>query len=193
VTDHPARFETPPLVQAAQQLAAQAGFERSCTPEVGQLLRILAATVMDGVIAELGAGYGVGAAWLVSGLRPGVRLRTIEHDWARASAVAQLLAAQPAARVDYGDWRELLRAGAEPYALLFVDVHDAKYDPDVVLPCLRPGGLLVLDDLTPSAQWPAEWQGRTDTLRERWLLDPRLLAAEILLTPTSAAIVAALR
>jgi predicted O-methyltransferase YrrM len=105
--------------------------------------------------------------------------------------VADLLTAAPAARVDYGDWRELLRAG--PFALLFVDVHDAKHDPDIVLPCLRSGGVLVLDDLTPTAHWPAERRGRTDTLRERWLNDHRLLATEAMLTPTSAVIVATLR
>jgi predicted O-methyltransferase YrrM len=100
---HRALSKRPPLVQAAERLAARAGFERSCAPEVGWRLRVLAATVTDGTIAELGAGYGVGAAWLASGLRPGVRLLTIESDWTRASAVAALLAGVPAARVDFGD------------------------------------------------------------------------------------------
>jgi len=56
---------------------------------------------------------------------------------------------------------------------------------------LRPGGLIVLDDLTPEEHWPAEWRGKPDTVRERWLHDPRLAATEVRVAPTMAVILAA--
>jgi hypothetical protein len=77
-----------------------------------------------------------------------------------------------------------------PFALLFPDVHAAKHDPDALVACLRTGSLFVLDDLTPVEHWPAEWHGRPDALRDMWLSDARLCATELLLTPTSASIVA---
>jgi len=64
----------PPLVRAAVALTRRNECSLACLPEVGQLLRILAATVVAGRIVELGTAYGVGAAWIASGMRPGAGL-----------------------------------------------------------------------------------------------------------------------
>jgi len=63
-------METPPLVVRALALAESLGFEKSCRPEDGALLHVLAAR--RGIIraAEIGTGAGVGAAWIVSALAP---------------------------------------------------------------------------------------------------------------------------
>jgi hypothetical protein len=71
---------------------------------------------------------------------------------------------------------------------VFVDgglrpVTDAKWDE--ILALVEPGGLLVKDDLTPGR--PVEG----DEVREFLLRDRRLAAAEILVTPEMAVIVAA--
>lgn len=69
-----------PLVREAQRLSAEAGFAHSCRPELGRLLRVLAAGVGPGKVGEAGTGYGVGTAWLAAGLQPGAQLYTVEHD-----------------------------------------------------------------------------------------------------------------
>ena len=56
---------------------------------------------------------------------------------------------------------------------------------------LQPGGMIVLDDLTPVEAWPEEWRGTPDPVRDFWLHDPRLASLEIPLTPTLAVILAA--
>jgi hypothetical protein len=62
---------------------------------------------------------------------------------------------------------------------------------------MRPGGLIVQDDLTPEAAWPPEWRGQPDPTRALWLNDPRLAAVELIVDPTagprSAVIVASYR
>jgi predicted O-methyltransferase YrrM len=171
-------------------LAARVGFEASCTPEVGRLLRVLAGQVRDGVIGEIGSGCGVGAAWMASALAPGAALVTIELDAGRAAAARGLFAGVPNVRVLRGDWHDLLAHG--PFALLFADAADAKQrGADPLVEALRPGGLIVLDDLTPEEHWPPEWRGKPDPVRERWLNDPRLAATEIRVAPTMAVILAA--
>ncbi|HEX5505395.1 MAG TPA: class I SAM-dependent methyltransferase [Thermomicrobiales bacterium] len=190
MTTYWATSEAPPLVRRATALAERFGFAQSCTPETGRLLRVLAAQVRDGVVGEMGTGCGVGAAWLASALAPGVSLVTIELDAARATAARELFADVPAVHVLHGDWRELLPHG--PFALLFADGGKAKqHEPDALVAALRPGGLLVLDDLTPVDQWPAAWRGKPDPVREFWLNDPRLAATELLVSPRMAVIVAA--
>lgn len=182
----------PPLVQRALELASRTGFTRSCIPEVGRLLHVLAGQHRGGLIAEIGTGCGVGAAWIVSALAPGARFVTIEIDSERAAAAQSLFAAYPNVRVVHGDWRAILDQA--PFAMLFADGGKAKaHAPEELLAALQPGGLLVLDDLTPESQWPAEWRGQLDPVRAFWLNDPRVAATELLVTPKDAVIVATRR
>ena len=159
----------PVIVQRARALAAERGFANSCSDDVGSLLRSLAATIADGVVAEIGTGCGVGAAWIASGLRTGVRLVTIELDEGHAAATSQLFAAFPNVRALRGDWR-LISAHA-PFALLFADAAGSK-DADLYR-LIRPGGIVVLDDLTDPDDWDDARRLEGDPLRERWLSDDR--------------------
>ena len=86
-----------------------------------------------------------------------------------------------------GDWRDILLHG--PFDLLFVDAAEAKRDePGTVLAALKPGGTVLLDDLTPEDLWPAEWRGKPDPVRGFWLNDPRLVTTELIVDPRSAVI-----
>ncbi len=189
MTTYRSRMRVPPLVEQAATLARRMGFENSCIPEVGRLLAVLAAGVRGGTIGEVGAGCGVGAAWLASGLATDSCFVTVESDDGRAASVATLFRDRPNIRVLHGDWHDILAHG--PFDLLFVDASPAKYDePAVVVELLRTGGLVVLDDLTPEEYWPSEWRDQPDVVRQFWLNDERLSATEMLTTPRTAAILA---
>lgn len=188
MTAYRATSTMPPLIGRAVALAAEVGFTASCLPEVGRLLATLAAGVRDGTIGEVGAGCGVGTAWLAGALAPGVALVTVERDPARAATVAALFADHPAVRVLHADWHALLAHG--PFALLFADAPAKHEEPEALFGALALGGTIVLDDLTPQEQWPVAWQGRRDPVRDFWLNDPRLIATEVRTTDTTAAIIA---
>jgi predicted O-methyltransferase YrrM len=186
----------PPLVARAQALAEAQGFTRSCTPEVGRLLHMLAAHVGEGRVGELGTGTGVGAAWMASGLAGRGALVTVERDEARARAARALFADLPNVRVMHGDSLALLDHG--PFDLLFADApiglpggvggeaHGGEADAlDRLLSAVKVGGLIVKDDLTPEAAWPPEWRGQPDLTRELWLNDPRFAASELIVDPTA--------
>lgn len=113
----------------------------------------------------------------------------MEIDPERARAVRDLFAGVPNVRVLEGYWRQLLVHG--PFDLLFADGSKAKErEPEALVGVLKPGGTVFLDDLTPEALWPEEWRGRADPVRQFWLHDRRLAAAEISTGPAEAAIVA---
>ncbi len=178
----------PPLVERALVLAEQAGFELSCLPEVGRLLHVLAASRERGRVAEIGAGTGVGAAWIVSALPPQTPFFTTELDATRAAAARELFAEDENVHVLEGDWRELLPPEA-PFDLLFYDATkqlQPREDGERVIALLAPGGIAVLDDLTPGFAGP-------DPVREFWLGRADLAATEILTTPETAAILAVRR
>jgi predicted O-methyltransferase YrrM len=128
---------------------------------------------------------------LVSGADPGARIVSIERDPARAAAVADLCRDRPAVQVRTGDWHDL--ADTAPFDLLVLDGggqgkgDDPPLDPTV---WLRPGGLLVMDDFSPSTVWPPQHGGGVDAVRVHWLAHPNLRATQVNVTPKSATILA---
>src|SRR5580698_8506468 len=184
--------DLPPLVERAVNLARKEGFENSCRPEHGRLLFALASGA--DAIGETGTGCGVGLAWLASGAKPGTRLVSVELDAGRAALAADLVTDLPQVTVIHGDWREIHREA--PFDLLVLDggAHGKRGgDPAAPAVLLRPGGTLVIDDLTPAQEWPPRFNGEIDEARMYWLTHPGLDAAELRLAPDLAALVATRR
>lgn len=183
--------EVPPRVEAAEQIAAEEGFTKSCVREVGRLLALAAAAKPDGVIAESGTGSGVGTAWLHSGLGTDARLVTVERDEELARRAAGVFADDARVSVLTGDWRLLERHA--PFDVFFCDGGGKRDAAERVVELLAPGGLLILDDFTPSTHWPPRFEGEVDELRLFYLTHPALYATEVLTTPAGSAVVAARR
>jgi predicted O-methyltransferase YrrM len=135
-------------------------------------------------VAEIGTAFGEGAAAMAETAR---ELVTVELDPERAEVACARLADCGNVELLVGDWRELLPSRA-PFDLVFAD--GGLREPDAweaVIALVEPGGAIVKDDLTPGR--PVEG----DPAREALLRDPRLVGAEILTTPETAAIVAVRR
>ena len=175
-------------MQQALDLAAQTGFAtESSTPAVGRLLAVLGGAVSRRHPRRDGHGLRRGRGLIASALPAGATFVTIEADAERAAAVRPMFAALLAVRVLTGDWQDLLADG--PFDLLFADGGPVKArEPETLLGALMLGGMLVLDDLTPEAEWPAAWRGQPDPVRAFWLNDPRVIATEIGVEPGAAAI-----
>jgi predicted O-methyltransferase YrrM len=148
-------------------------------PEVQRLIATLVASKPGGRIAELGTSYGDGARAIVAALPAGATFVTAEIDRERAEQARAALAGT-VAEVLEGDWQELLPQRG-PFDVVFAD---GGVDYDKVADLLAPGGILIKDDLTPGRPVAG------DATREALLLDPRLEAVEVLVTPEMACIVA---
>ena len=151
-------------------------------PEVQRLVATLVASKPGGRVAEIGTSYGDGAAAIAAALPAGTTFVTVELDRDRAAAARERHAGT-AAEVLEGDWRDVLPTRA-PFDLVFADGGVAY---DRVAELLAPGGILVKDDLTPGRPVAG------DPTREALLLDPRLAATEVLVTPAMSCIVAVRR
>ncbi len=172
-------------VDDAKALAGHLGVTTKCSDETGALLRLLAATKPGGVVAEIGAGCGVGTSWLLSGCAPNTRLITVEREPARATAAGDLFADDERVTVLSGGWE--LIAEYAPFDLLFVDAALPKHQhPEQVLPLLAPGGMVILDDLTPLPVGIETY----DPLRSFWYGLVGWSVAEVQLSPREAMLLA---
>jgi predicted O-methyltransferase YrrM len=174
------RSRFPALVWRAVELTRRNGFALACTPEVGRLLQLLAAGA--GRVCELGTSYGVGAAWIASGMQPHATLLTVEQDPNRAADAKSLFRRHPSVEVVTGDWSLALEHG--PFDLLFSDggPKRAPGDPEKLLPLVTARGVVVLDDYTPGVE--------NDIGRQIWLNNDAYRAIEVTLTPETAVILA---
>jgi predicted O-methyltransferase YrrM len=123
---------------------------------------------------------------MVSGMRPGATAVSIERDPVRADAAAALFSGlAPEVAVECAEWPAIAAHG--PFDLLVLDgggqgksPADPPADPVALL---RPGGVLVVDDFTPSAGAPPVHEGAPDTARLHWLDHPALRTIEVPLAP----------
>jgi demethylmenaquinone methyltransferase/2-methoxy-6-polyprenyl-1,4-benzoquinol methylase len=169
---------TPEPVVHATALARQAGFTMSCEPETGALLAVLAAAVpAGGRILELGTGAGVGTAWISHGLgaRTDVEVVTVDIDPGPAAGF-------PFAsyvRFVVGDAVEVT-AGEGTFDLVFADAQGGKWQGlDVTVAALRPGGHLLVDDMTPPSFVDAHHEAKTAQVRAALLGNPDLVSVPI--------------
>lgn len=143
--------EFPVEVQVALQRAEHAGFRHSCGPEVGRLLMVLAGAVpLFGRVLEIGAGAGVGTAWLATGLerRLDVEAITVEVD-AELAALGRSGTWPARVKLVEADILDVL-ANLGQFDLVFADAAGGKWHGLArTVQALRPGGILIVDDMQP--------------------------------------------
>jgi len=158
-----------------------AGFPMSSEPAVGELLRVLAASVPpDGRILEIGTGTGFGTAWLVDGLgdRTDVGVVTVDIDAERVAEVAGR-GWPPYTIFEVGDGLDVL-ARAGTFDLIFADAPPGKVSGlDRTIAALRPGGVLVVDDMATFPDGDPEWVAKLEAVRTTLFADPALVAVEL--------------
>jgi predicted O-methyltransferase YrrM len=144
-------------------------------PAAGATLCFLAATIGARAVVEIGTGTGVSGLWLLRGMvREGV-LTSIDVDpeSQRAARAAFLAAGYGPSRLRLINGMGLevlprLRDGA--YDLVFVDAQPVEYPQHLeeAVRLLRPGGLVVLDDVLRAGRIadPAAGDAATVAVRE---------------------------
>lgn len=164
--DDTAIVRTPPALAAIQAETARLGFSMASEPKTGALLAALSASKPGGRLLELGTGTGIGTAWLLSGMDTWARLDTVDTDPAVVDVARRYLAADPrvAFRIEDGA-AFLARADPDTYDLVYADAWPGKFTHlEEALACIRPGGVYVIDDLMPQANWPDGHAAKVDAL-----------------------------
>ncbi len=179
--DYQLDLDPPGVLQGLQDDSAALGFQLACESAVGALLRTLAASKPGGTLLELGTGTGMGTAWLLDGMSADARLVSVDND-PRVIAVARRhLAADPRVTFHSEDAAALL--GRLPHGgldLIFADAWPGKYSHlDLALRLLRPGGLYIVDDMAPQADWPDDHRRAAERLSAALEKRPDLIVTRI--------------
>jgi caffeoyl-CoA O-methyltransferase len=129
-------------------------------PRHGRLLRILAESTNAKNVVEIGTSNGYSALWLCLGLKTtGGKLLTheIDHDKvALARANFKRAGVENIVTVVEGDAHETVARLKEPIDILFLDADKEGYLDylNQLLPLVRPGGLILADNMSKPAPDP---------------------------------------
>lgn len=174
-----AAVTVPSPVRAAYAREKELGFTKSSAPEVGQLLSVLAATVAPhGRVLELGTGAGVGLAWIVNGVgrRNDVEVVSVELNGEQA-ALVQAAGWPDWVSIIVGDGAKLVET-LGTFDLIFPDIPGKVYGLREAIAALRPGGLLLVDDMGRSPHDDPERCARLASVRDQ-LGEPPLICTEL--------------
>ena len=168
-------FITPhPVIEQAQRR----GEELGAVPVgngAGAVLRLLAAAVQARHVVEIGTGAGSSGLWLLQGMARDGILTSIdvdpEHQRAAREAYAAAGIPPQRTRVIAGDAASVLgRLTDGAYDMVVVDADEESYPAyvDQAIRLLRPGGVLVLDNMLWHDQVadPAARDSTTTLLRD---------------------------
>jgi predicted O-methyltransferase YrrM len=155
------------LADGVLQDIARAGAEANLPlvdAEVGALLRVLATAVGATRILEIGTAIGYSGIWLAGALPAGGMLVTLEAKADRARQARDNLARAglaDRANVVVGDAAVLIAKVSGPFDLIFQDGDKLLYTPmlDRLVELLRPGGLLVTDNVLWSGEVVPDFAG----------------------------------
>jgi len=140
-----------PVVLEMEALAKERDFP-IVGPQVGRLLHVLALSCSARRAVELGSGFGYSAYWLARAVGPEGLVVLTEEAPHRASEAKAFLARGglgDRCRIEVGDAFEVAGRIEGPFDLVFNDVDKERYPEvlDVARTLLRPGGLLVSDNM----------------------------------------------
>jgi predicted O-methyltransferase YrrM len=175
------RQNIPRGVAAAKRRANVLDFNQSCTDDVGRLLSMLCATVpAGGRVLEIGTGAGVGTAWMAAGIgiQMNVELVSVEVD-SRLVDIARQWPWPPHVQILTADAVQVI-SGLGDFNLVFADAASFKFGHiGSVVQVLRPGGILVIDDLEVTTETSELERAKLDALRKELLQHRELRVVEM--------------
>lgn len=118
----------------------------------GRFLSLLSQLISPKLAVEVGTFTGYAALSLAEGLAPGGTLHTLEVDPHRAEVAQHFFDQSPLGaglKLHMGDARLLLPTLPTPWDLVFLDARKEDYLDyyELIVPRLRPGGLLITDNV----------------------------------------------
>lgn len=140
-----------PILREMELLGAERGFP-IVGPQVGRLLHVLALSCEARRVIELGSGFGYSAYWFARAVGPGGLVVLTEKSAEKAAEATEFLGRggfSDRIRVEVGDAFEIAQRMEGPFDLVFNDADKERYPAalDVARSLLRPGGLLVSDNM----------------------------------------------
>ena len=164
----PTTYQLPQALAAINEDTLRLGFDMPSELNTGQLLKTLAASKPNGRLLEIGTGTGLSTAWLLMGMDHRSTLVSLDSDPEVQQVARNHLGQDP--RVDFicTDAELWLNDNQDQtFDMIFADAWPGKFAQlDKALNLLALGGIYIIDDLLPQANWPEGHAPKVPALME---------------------------
>lgn len=166
--NQPSTYQLPQALAAINEDTLRLGFDMPSELNTGQLLKTLAASKPKGRLLEIGTGTGLSTAWLLMGMDHQSTLVSLDSDPEVQQIARNHLGQDP--RVDFicTDGELWLNDNQDQtFDMIFADAWPGKFAQlDKALNLLALGGIYIIDDLLPQANWPEGHAPKVPALME---------------------------
>ncbi|MDO3641464.1 O-methyltransferase [Mucilaginibacter sp. L3T2-6] len=150
------RQKYPSAYNAIKVATEASGFTMPSEVLTCSLLKTLAATKPGGKFLELGTGTGLSTTWILDGMDEASTLISIDNDETLLNIAKENLGVDKRLKLictDGADW--IKQNAGQKYGFIFADTWPGKYLLlDEVLDMIEKGGIYIIDDMLPQANWP---------------------------------------
>jgi predicted O-methyltransferase YrrM len=146
-----------PSAYASIKEATEAcGFLQMSEISTCSLLKTLAASKPSGEFLELGTGTGLATAWILDGMDDKSTLISLDNEETLLSIAKENLGVDRRLTLICTDGNEWLAKNSKMrFDFIFADTWPGKYMMlEETLAMLAPGGMYIIDDMLPQANWP---------------------------------------
>lgn len=150
-------IELQPAAYAAIKLATEEqGFTMPSELITCSLLCTLAASKPGSNFLELGTGTGLSTAWILEGMDAASTLISVDNDGQVQQIAHQYLGTDKRLKLVCADGEEWIKNNNQlKFNYIFADTWAGKYNTlDETINMLEIGGLYIIDDMLPQANWP---------------------------------------
>ena len=167
--DDQANKNYPPALHAIIEGTHRLGFDMASEPKTGALLRALAASKPNGTFLEIGTGTGLSAAWILQGMDDKSVLTSIDNDEDAQRVALEHLGDDTRFNLIFADGAAWLQQNQNlRFDFIFADAWPGKFSHlELALKLLNKGGMYIIDDLLPQANWPEGHAPKVPTLMEQ--------------------------
>jgi predicted O-methyltransferase YrrM len=141
-------------------IATSQDVRNGASPELSRIetysfLRTLAASRPSGRLLELGSGIGLSTACLLAGMDSISYLAAVDNDEMKLALLRQRMGKDPRLTIACADGDVFLHAvRGQRFDFIFANTCSGKYRLlDETLALLNPGGLYVIDGMSPQPDW----------------------------------------
>lgn len=150
------RQKYPSAYNAIKVATGASGFTMPSEVLTCSLLKTLAASKPGGRFLELGTGTGLSTTWILDGMDETATLISIDNDETLLSIAKENLGVDKRLKLictDGADW--IKQNAGQKFSFVFADTWPGKYLLlDEVLDMVEKGGIYIIDDMLPQANWP---------------------------------------
>ena len=148
--------EYPSAYDSIKKATEACGFLQMSEIATCSLLKTLVASKPASKLLELGTGTGLATAWILDGMDKDSTLISLDNDETLLNIAKENLAVDKRLTLmctDGGEW--IKKNSRLKFSFIFADTWPGKYTHlDETLAMLEEGGIYMIDDMLPQANWP---------------------------------------